>query len=206
MFEVSPYLLLFLGGLAGGASFGPINLAVLQLYMEGTPKFGLAFSLGAVIGDTSLVLFNAFASEALIFHLPERWLLIGGGFLLLFFSVYTTSSATRAQSHPRSSKFAHSQREGFLYYFLFGLFLTVFSPFGIALWASLVLSSRGELTMGPVVLFMGSGSICWFVFFNSILFMFADFFKEPIRRLVSIVSSGIIFALGGVAVVKGVSL
>jgi len=181
----------FLAGLSGGASFGPINIYVMNLYITGAVRRGVQFSCGALLGDLTLILGSATILEFLAMTGQLGTVIAISSILLI---------AIGAKSLLPSSKAATVTPQAWVtsgvMWVIFGSFLTIFSPFGIVVWGALVGATSISNSGLGLALVMFCGSIFWFIVFNLTLWKSSTFLSSRIRHLINRCSAILIIFLG----------
>ncbi len=175
-----------------------MNLAVLQMHMSNMPRQGVAFSLGALIGDGLLIITNNLIIGAISEFIPTSSIRSVSAALLIVYALFVIYSTLFCSKRERP---VAVRSKLFIGYTMLGVGITYFSPVGVPLWATLVASTQGDTAIWLAIASMTLGSLTWFVLFNSTLLISAQFFTATARKRVTLASAAMMCTLGAISIV-----
>ena len=194
--ELAPAIL---AGIAGGASFGPINMMVLNLYLRSQRLNGVVFSAGALVGDVLIVVTNA-----TLLSLLEQVGLLGpvilGGSLLLI--VLGLRSAFHRGDVEQEAEPGISRTAILMSWFTTAVFLTYFSPFGFLVWGALTAASTASSLQLMGVVGMVLGNVLWYLSYNTVLWRTARLISKRVRRFVTLGTATAMVGIGAMGIYR----
>jgi len=181
----------FLGGLVGGMSFGPINLLVLSLYASGKRYRGIAFSVGALVGDFLIICTHGFLISMLSKVIPSQFLIFLGAIILVMFGLWKFPRKLQSDHGGIDVTFSNYHR-----WFLAAVVITYFNPFGVLVWGAITSTSLVTSLGLTAILLTILGSAVWFLAFNLLLYFGSRWISTTVRLTVERVATIAIIVVG----------